>query len=105
MQLLKWSRSALTDELSGAVRHALAAIRSGFDDHWLHMSHVSLHARRAAATTAAAGDIPPGFKELREGRARILLQTGNEVFYNEAQARGKHFSTVACNHRRSWTGV
>lgn len=85
--LLKCSRSALTDELSKVVLHAIATIRSGFGDHGLHMPHVSLHPCRAAGTTAAAGDIPPGFKELREGRARILLQTGNEVFYNEAQVR------------------
>ncbi|KAG2487113.1 hypothetical protein HYH03_014226 [Edaphochlamys debaryana] len=52
-------------------------------------------AAAGAGGSADAGPaIPPGYKVLQEGQAKIL-QKGNEVFYNEAQVTNRDLSIAA----------
>ena len=65
-----------------------------------------LLSRRVSSSMSGEGEsveeksrTPPGFMEVREGRAKILFPSTNEVFYNPVQEVNRDLRYCPCRQR------
>ena len=80
-------------------RSSGANIRDVYLQHHLSSS-ISAMSEDTSRLQEAKSEVPSGFTELTEGRARILFPSSNEVFYNPVQEfnRDLRCACAVCVH-------